>query len=64
VTASASGGFANLGYEWRWQSGLGILLGGGVGYLGNVHATNGVETVDAPGGTHVNLETGLRYMFF
>ena len=23
-----------------------------------------VETVEAPGGTHFNLETGLRYMFF
>jgi len=64
VTASASGGFANLGYEWKWGSGIGILLGGGIGYLGNVHATNGVETVEAPGGTHFNLETGLRYMFF
>jgi len=64
VTASASGGFANLGYEWRWSSGLGILLGGGVGYIGKVQATNGVETVEAPGGTHFNLETGLRYMFF
>jgi hypothetical protein len=64
VTASASGGFANIGYEWRWPSGIGILLGGGVGYLGKVSATNGVETVEAPGGTHFNLETGLRYMFF
>ena len=63
VTASASGAFANAGYEWRWASGLGILLGGGVAYLGSVHATNGVETVDAPGGTHFNLEVGLRYMF-
>ncbi|HEY7373099.1 MAG TPA: hypothetical protein VIF57_13125 [Polyangia bacterium] len=63
VTASASGAFANVGYEWRWRSGLGILLGGGVGYLGTVRATNGVETVESPGGTHFNLETGLRFMF-
>ena len=63
VTASAQGVFANLGYEWRWDSGLGILLGGGVGYVGAINATNGVETVSSPGGTHVNLEVGLRYMF-
>src|SRR5450432_1613351 len=25
VSASASGFFANVGYEWRWDSGLGIL---------------------------------------
>src|SRR5262249_21660535 len=46
VTASASGGFANAGYEWRWRNGIGILLGGGVGYLGTVHATNGVDTIN------------------
>jgi hypothetical protein len=63
VTASASGVVANAGYEWRWASGLGILLGGGIGYLGNIHATDGVTTVDAPGGSRFNIEAGLRYMF-
>lgn len=63
VSASASGVFGNVGYEWRWESGLGIILGAGVGHLGTVHATNGVETLDAPGGTYFNLETGLRFMF-
>jgi hypothetical protein len=63
VTASAKGFFVNLGYEWRWGSGLGILLGGGVNHLGAIHVTNGVDTLDAPGGTNVNIEVGLRYMF-
>jgi outer membrane protein W len=63
VTASAKGVVANAGYEWRWTSGLGILLGGGVAYLGGIHATDGVTTVDAPSFTHLNLEAGLRYMF-
>src|SRR5262245_47264271 len=63
VTASTSGVVANAGYEWRWASGLGILLGGGFAYLGNVHATDGVTTVDSPGGSHFNIEAGLRYMF-
>jgi hypothetical protein len=63
VTASAQGVFANVGYEWRWDSGFGILLGGGVGHLGAIRATNGVQTVEAPGGTHFNLEVGFRFMF-
>jgi hypothetical protein len=63
VKASANGFFANVGYEWRWESGLGILLGGGVAVLGTVHATDGVTTIDQEGGIHPNLEVGLRYMF-
>ena len=63
VTASGSGVVGNLGYEWRWASGLGILLGGGIAYLGNIHASDGTTTVDAPAFTHVNIEAGLRFMF-
>ena len=63
VTASGSGVVGNAGYEWRWSSGLGILLGGGVAYLGNIHATDGVTTIDAPAFTHFNIEAGLRFMF-
>jgi hypothetical protein len=62
-TSSATGEFFNAGYEWRWSSGLGILLGGGINHLCQVKATNGVETVETPGGTNPNLEVGLRYMF-
>jgi len=63
ATASASGAFGNVGYEWRWESGIGILLGAGVARLGTVSATNGIDTVHVPGGTHFNLEVGVRYMF-
>jgi hypothetical protein len=63
VTASATGVFANLGYEWRWGSGIGIILGGGVSHVGNIRATDGVTTIDQSGGTHFNLEAGLRFMF-
>jgi hypothetical protein len=63
VTSSTNGFFANAGWEWRWTNGLGILLGAGVSHLGNVHATDGVNTIDRPGGTLFNLEVGLRYMF-
>jgi hypothetical protein len=63
VSASVSGFFANAGYEWRWDSGLGILLGGGVAHLGAVHATDGVTTITRNGGWFPNLEFGVRYMF-
>jgi hypothetical protein len=63
VTASGSGMVANLGYEWRWDSGLGILLGAGVQHLGTVSATDGVTTITEKGYTDFNIEAGLRFMF-
>jgi hypothetical protein len=63
VTASGSFVFANVGYEWRWDSGLGILLGAGVSHLGTISATDGVTTITDKGGTLFNLEFGIRYMF-
>ena len=62
VNASVDGVAANLGYEWKSQSGLGILLGGGVAKLGDATATDGTNTVNITGGVHFNLEFGLRYM--
>jgi hypothetical protein len=63
VTAAATGTFANLGYEWRWSFGLGIHVGGGVGYLTKAEATDGVRTVSFGGKVNPNLEFGLSYMF-
>ena len=64
VVASASGVFLNGGYQWRWSSGFGLLLGGGVGYLAGVHATDGRTRVDVEGGPYPNLEFSVRYMLF
>jgi hypothetical protein len=63
VTASGKGAVANAGYEWRWPSGLGILVGGGINYLASIHATDGTTTIDSPSFTNFNIEAGLRYMF-
>jgi len=42
VRASLHGGFANAGYEWKWRSGLAILVGGGAAVLASISATDGV----------------------
>ena len=63
ATASGVGTFANLGYEWKWDSGLGVQLGGGVQYLSKVEATNGTTSVMLGGKLNPNLEIGIRYMF-
>jgi hypothetical protein len=64
ATASVLGTFGNVGYEWRWQSGLGIQLGGGVGYINKGEASNGTSMVTIGGKVNPNIELGLRYMFF
>jgi opacity protein-like surface antigen len=63
VTASATGLLVNAGYEWRFASHVGVLVGGGIAYLGKISATNGTSTIEQSGGFHPNLEVGVRYYF-
>jgi hypothetical protein len=63
ATGSGFGGFANVGYEWKWQSGFGIQLGGGVQYLQKVEASSGGLMLMTGGEVNPNIEFGLRYMF-
>jgi hypothetical protein len=63
ATASATGFLLNAGYEWRFASGVGVLVGGGIDDLGTIHATSPTATLDAPGGVLFNLEAGVRYFF-
>lgn len=63
VSGEATGFFANAGYEWRWDSGLGILLGAGLQHMSSVSASNGTDTISRKGGTLPNLEFGVRYLF-
>ena len=65
ITSTGTGYFANVGYEWKWLSGLGILAGIGVQHLSTIEATSSTSTstVSVPGGTNLNLEFGVRYMF-
>ena len=63
ATASVLGTFVNVGYEWRWRSGLGVQLGGGIGYINKAEATDGQSMVSFGGNINPNLEIGVRYMF-
>jgi hypothetical protein len=63
AVGSGTGGFANVGYEWKWTNGLGIQLGAGVQYLQKVTATNGNVMLTTGGAVNPNLEFGIRYMF-
>jgi hypothetical protein len=63
ASATAVGFYANLGYEWKWTSGFGILLGGGLQYIQKAEATSGTTTVTFGGSVMPNLEFSLRYMF-
>jgi hypothetical protein len=62
VNASVNGFAANVGYEWKWSNGFGILFGAGVAILGNATATDGTNTVSISGGAHPNLELSFRFM--
>jgi len=63
VNASASGFFIDAGYEWKWSFGMGIIVGGGVCYLGNIKATDGYTTINKDAGLIPSIEAGIRWMF-
>lgn len=63
VTGSATGLLVNAGYEWRFVSGVGVLVGGGIAAVGKISATDGTTTIEQSGGVHPNLEVGVRYYF-
>lgn len=64
ITGSGTGFFANAGYEWRFASGFGILVGGGVGDLMTMHLEDGSASADmTPHQIYLNIEGGVRYFF-
>jgi hypothetical protein len=64
VTGSASALLVNFGYEWRFASGVGVLVGGGLADIGSIHAMSSDGTsISESGGAHINIEAGVRYYF-
>jgi hypothetical protein len=60
---SGVGAFANVGYELKWRSGLGVALAGGVQYLTKLNVSSSDAMTALGGGAAVNLELAIRYMF-
>jgi hypothetical protein len=65
ATGAASALLVNAGYEWRFASGVGILVGAGIADIGSIHAmsADGSSSISEAGGMHFNLEAGVRYYF-
>jgi len=64
VAVHVTGFVANAGYDWRFASGIGVMVGGGFGDVASVHVTRGDATdVDTRTGVRLNLEAGVRYFF-
>jgi hypothetical protein len=57
------GGTASLGYEWKWASGLGVLLGAGVLYTRDLRLSDPGLMILGADGLHPNVEFGVRYRF-
>lgn len=61
--ASSTGGCVIGGWQMRWQSGLGILVGVGVLYMSTVDLSTGPIWYHSDGGLFGTYEVGLRYFF-
>lgn len=64
VNASGSGyGLVlNAGYEWRFASHVGVLVGGGIADLRSFEVSSEGSTIDGTGNSICfNLEAGVRY---
>jgi hypothetical protein len=64
ITGTGAGFFVNAGYEWRFASGVGVLLGAGVGDLVSMHFAGPSASADMnPNDVYFNIEGGVRYFF-
>ena len=63
MTASSKGGFLVGGWQWRWQSGFGVLVGGGVLYKTPVALNAPRVGYESSGGLNGTYEVGVRYFF-
>jgi hypothetical protein len=63
VTATSKGGFLVGGWQFRWQSGFGVLLGAGVLYMTPIALSTPVGSTWSSGGWFGTYEVGVRYFF-
>lgn len=63
-SGTATGFFANAGYEWRFASHVGVLVGAGISDLLTVHGdTAAASFTYTPDKILFNIESGIRYFF-
>jgi len=61
---TATGFFVNAGYEWRFASHIGVLVGAGISDLLTVHGDTAASSFTyTPDKILFNIESGLRYFF-
>ena len=63
VRATSKGGFLVGGWQFRWRSGFGVLLGGGVLYMTSVTLNTPRASYWSSGGWFGTYEVGARYFF-
>jgi len=63
VTATSKGGFLVGGWQFRWRSGFGVLVGGGVLYKTPLTLNTPVASTWSSGGWSGTYEVGARYFF-
>jgi hypothetical protein len=64
ATGSGTGFFANAGYEWRFASGIGVIVGAGVADIVSLHFEDSVASASrTSNGVDFNIEGGVRYFF-
>jgi hypothetical protein len=63
VTATSKGGFLVGGWQFRWQSGFAVLIGGGVLYATPITLNSPTAGYATSGGWSGTYEVGARYFF-
>jgi hypothetical protein len=63
MSGSSSGPLFTAGYNWRWASNFGVLVGGGIARLSGMTLSNGLVTYGVEEGVRPVLEAAVRYYF-
>ena len=63
VRADSKGGALIGGWQCRWQSGIGLLVGVGVLYMGPITLSSPAAGYYSSGGVYGTYEVGVRYFF-
>ena len=63
VTAASKGAALTGGWQFRWRSGVGVLVGAGALYKSAVSVSSPRAAYYSSGGVSGTYEVGVRYFF-